>query len=201
VTGPAPAGGGKNLGAWFEQNKPLALGGAAAVVVVLALVSRSRGGGEADTTAGATVSPGDSFSAGGQVAGGAYDSTASDLYSSLSPELSSISASLEKLNGTGTPATPVPAAPKVKRADGIYKIAGDDSNKLFKVSNGTIDYISHDEYYAMGNTNKTVRNYVSKDDPMWNSLTWLDASKAAQQKAGKTVTVTPVKKPAAPVKK
>jgi hypothetical protein len=102
--------------AWLQQNKPLALGVAGAGVVGAALYARKRsavssGRGAAD---GATGQPAPTpFSAGGQVPIGGYampDSSASDLYGSLAPELASIADNLNNLNQQ-TPPTPVPAKP------------------------------------------------------------------------------------------
>lgn len=173
MTGPVPApAGGNSAAAWFEKNKTVALGGGVAVVVVLALVSRSRSGEAATGTGGAAAPASQSLSAGGQVAGGVYDSTASDLYSALSPELSSISQSLEKLNGSGTPATPVPAAPKPLTrtfADGFYRVAGEDT--IYRVGAGGTqrDWLAYNEATALGFTTKDNKGLtlVSADDNRW----------------------------------
>jgi len=99
------------LRAGFEKNKkPLAIAGAAGVAG-LALV-KSRGAKKDETpAAGASIA-----STGGQTAsatGAAYDSSASDVYNAMQPQLEAFGqqlAALQNLWNQGTP-TPVPAPP------------------------------------------------------------------------------------------
>lgn len=91
--------------------------GAGGVVVVLLLGLRARKSKAGDTVNGtAATSPayaGAAQQATGGSYGGAYDSTSSDVYNALQPQLESVSSGLDelrKLFGNAAP-TPVPAAP------------------------------------------------------------------------------------------
>lgn len=99
----------------LAKNKPALIGAGVVGVVGLGLYSRSKKG----EAAPAAADPAGSYSGGGQVAGagGAYDSTASDIYGALSPQLLHIGDQLDKLVNTPKPPTPVPA-PTTKPAPG-----------------------------------------------------------------------------------
>lgn len=111
------------LEAAFAKNKPAVLGVAAAGVVGLGLYHRRKaasvaandpGTVAAGTTPGGMVLP---SSAGGQTygltgAGGYYDSSASDLFGAVSPQLESLQTQLSALNDKiGATPVPVPAPP------------------------------------------------------------------------------------------
>jgi hypothetical protein len=107
---------------------PKILGAAAVGVIGLGLVARKKAGG--DVSAPAAAAPASTgYSAGGQVSGasGSYDSSASDIYGALSPQLSAIGSQLDKLNGGGAPPTPVPTL-----GAGFYREAG--GTAIYKVS-------------------------------------------------------------------
>lgn len=98
-----------SLQATFEKNKVPILAAAGAGVVGLGLYAKKK------KAAGGPAAAGTSASAGGQTAGmtggAAYDSSASDLYGAIQPQLESLGAqltSLQNLYGTQPP-TPVPA--------------------------------------------------------------------------------------------
>lgn len=69
---------------WASKNKVVLGAGAAGVVVVLALLTRGRGG-DSSTPTGTTVS---GTTAGQNV--GAYDSSASDVYNAIQPEVAAL---------------------------------------------------------------------------------------------------------------
>lgn len=104
-----------DLGQQFEQNRVAILGTAAAGVVGFALYRRHAG-----ATASPDGGPGD-VSAGGQVAGmsgaGYYDSSASDVYGLVQPQLESLGQQLtglqDKLNQVPVAAPPAVTPPKV----------------------------------------------------------------------------------------
>jgi hypothetical protein len=100
------------LEATFEANKAPVLAAAGAGVIGLALYSKSK-----RKTADPAAAAGSSASAGGQVAGAtggaAYDSSASDLYGAIQPQLESLGGQLtdlsNRLNGQYSTPVPVPA--------------------------------------------------------------------------------------------
>lgn len=187
------------LGAWLKANKPVALGVAGAGVVGLALVSRNRSGGGSGSAAG--IVPAErGYSAGGQAAGvaGTYDSSASDLYSALSPELAGISQSLAKLNEsnktTPTP-TPVPAAPKPTAglAPGFYR-KGAESNIYQVNKDGSLDFLTRKEFAAITKGRKAPKvQAISRDHAAWqNGSHWLDKHKQKTTPPLPVPTIQPV---------
>jgi LysM repeat protein len=90
---------GAQLHAWFEQNKTTVGVGGAAVVAGLAVMKHKNGAAAKDSAPAAagdgtaTTAGGIPYSVGGQTGGatgGSYDSTASDLYGALQPQLEAI---------------------------------------------------------------------------------------------------------------
>lgn len=115
---------GAQLAATFEANKVPVMAAAAAGVVGLALVKRkSSSSSSSPSTSGAPVTttqtPGASsyYSTGGQTAGmsggGVYDSTSSDLFGAISPQLESlgqqVTALQSSLSSPSANTVPVPA--------------------------------------------------------------------------------------------
>lgn len=193
------------LGAWFRANRTAALAVGGAGVVGLGVLARKKAGGDTTASSGTDYPPG--FSGGAQVAGvtGTYDSSASDLYSALSPELAGIAQRLEELRGETKPPTPVPAAPKPTTpappkaapkptspaggyAAGFYKMAG--TSNLYRIAGGKIDYLTRPEFNAMTKGQKNVKvTAISRDSAVFgNGSHWLDKHKQ------KPAAAAPVKK-------
>lgn len=102
------------LRAAFENNKPVVVGGALAGVVGLALWRKKNGGGQAD--AGAALSAGSQTAAAS--GGAAYDSSASDLYGAIQPQLEAIGQQLSQLQNPKPSTIPAPKpAPKTVHVD------------------------------------------------------------------------------------
>jgi hypothetical protein len=174
-----------NLGAVFAANKVPILATAAAGVTGFALYKRHQGA--SSTAAGAGDS---SASAGGQTAGmtggGAYDSSASDLYGAIQPQLESLGNQVtslqDKLNSVPvakaptpakpTPSTAKPATPKLPtyRA-GYYKAAGTDLTYFYNGS--TLDWLSKAEGRALGvnagGKNAAQVKLLPVDATLWNN--------------------------------
>lgn len=103
------------LEAWLTQNKTTLIAVGAAGAVGLGLYKRKKSGDAGTDPAGKAAAAAPQYSAGGQVAAAtgaaAYDSTSSDLFAALSPQLDAIGAQLGQLNNAqATPPTPVPAS-------------------------------------------------------------------------------------------
>jgi hypothetical protein len=159
-----------NLGATFEANKVPILATAAAGVVGFALWNkRKNAGGSAPADA----------SAGGQTAGmtgGAYDSSASDLYGAIQPQLESLGTQVSSLQDklgsvpVAKPPAATPAKPPAYKA-GYYKAAGTDLTYYYNGS--TLDWLSKAEGHALG-VNATGKNaaqvkLLPVDATLWNS--------------------------------
>jgi hypothetical protein len=106
-----PPGKGKPAGkrdvqAWMRQHRLQLLGGGAGAVVLLALVAKRRAGSAAasgSATPTRVVPPGASYGDPqdfrGAAGAGVYDSTASDVYNSLQPQIEQVQRSIESLIG------------------------------------------------------------------------------------------------------
>jgi hypothetical protein len=112
------------LGASFAQNRTAILGTAAAGVVGFALYKRKQAGGATAAPASAAAPV---YSAGGQTAGmygaNAYDSSASDVYGLVQPQLESLGSQLSDLNTKlgSVPVSQAPASPVASRlANPLY---------------------------------------------------------------------------------
>jgi hypothetical protein len=197
------------LTAWVQDNKVAVLGVAGAGVVGLALLHRGKSGG--DGPAAAAVPAELSYSAGGQVGGatggfGSYDSTATDLYSALTPELGGISDQLQKIldgqKATPTP-TPVPTPPKTTPApakptnplaallvnptyNGNYvrapKNAGGGDPGIFEVQrDGSLLHLTQQQWDAAVKKNRGQVPTVQKLEKGWNGL-WYTTTANLQAK-------------------
>lgn len=144
------------LRATFTKNR-VALGALGAVAVA-ALAWRARTGTSADATAATDVAQpaGTSATPSYYTATGAYDSTATDIYNAIQPQL-------EELRDIAAQ-IPVPGkttAPAV--APGYYRPTG--ASSIYRVDDqGRLDWLSGSEWQDLGQPAATV---VSKDDDMW----------------------------------
>ncbi len=151
------------LRAVFARNKKtLAVLGAVAVAGI-AFIARSRGKvtspAAGTATASTTYSNGSGSSSPTPYATtSTYDSTASDVYNSLQPQIEQLGQMLAStpVPDTSTSTSSVP--------DGFYQAAGDQA--IFQAKNGVLDFLTHDEAVALGSPNPTV---VTKRDPIWNA--------------------------------
>lgn len=99
-----------DLPATLEQNKAAAAGVGAVAVIGFAMYQKRK-----TASAAPTADVGAALSAGSQTAaasgGAAYDSSASDLYGALQPQLEAIGQQLNQLANPTTIPTPAPPAP------------------------------------------------------------------------------------------
>jgi hypothetical protein len=209
--------GAEQITAWVQQNKALAIGGGVAAAAGLGLLARSRAGGAAGESGGAAVPAAASYSAGGQVdavtgGNGVYDSSASDLYSALSPELGGISEQLQKiLDGQKTTPTPVPAPPKTTTPapakpasplaaallqptySGNYvrapKNAGGGDPGIFEVQkDGSLFHLTQQQWDAAIAKNKGKVPTVTKLEKGWNGVWYTTTANLQAKNYGKTPT-------------
>lgn len=120
--GPARKGAGRpGLQAWARQHRLQLMAGGAGAVVLLALVARRRASTSAASGSASptrVVPPGSSYGDPqdfrGAAGAGVYDSTASDVYNSLQPQIEQVQRSIEALAGLapGTPIEPVVTMPE-----------------------------------------------------------------------------------------
>lgn len=96
------------LPAVLEKNKAAAAGVGAVAVVGFALYAKRKGAGSS-TNAGAALSAGSQTAAAS--GGAAYDSSTSDLYNALEPQLEAIGNQLDQMQGPKTIPAPAPPAP------------------------------------------------------------------------------------------
>jgi hypothetical protein len=101
------------LKAAFEKNKTVVVGGGLAAVVGLALYQKKKAAGSSSTDAGAALSAGSQTAAAS--GGAAYDSSASDLYGAIQPQLEAIGQQLSALQAAPTtiPVASTPATPTI----------------------------------------------------------------------------------------
>lgn len=190
-----------DVAALFKQHKrTLAFAGAAAVGGLALLQARSKDSGDAPA-AGVAMPHLDRASTGGgpaaayPIAGGfaPYDSGSSDLYNALQPQIEYLQRLAEKQAEDQGGAVPVPTpepapapapaapapAPYVSPAAalkaGFYKMAG--TPNVYRVQNGTIDYLTPKEVKAMLPKGTKV-TAIGRDSTVFqNGAHWLDKHK------------------------
>jgi len=162
------------LKATFEANKTVFAGAGAVAVAGFALYKRSHPGASPEVDAG----PGPSYSAGaqsGQLTGAAYDSSGSDVYNALQPQIEQLGTKIDDLSSTiPVPAPPASTAPAYK--PGYYGVTG-ASRTYYLDDQGNLDWISKAEGQAIKKSNggKVPKiNLISKDSTFWKNRTYLD---------------------------
>ena len=173
-----------NLGQLVQQHRTtLGVAGAAVVAGLALMQARKRdgdGGGPAVPdvypSLRSAASTGGAPSYGYPLAGYAtYDSTSSDLYNAIQPQIEYLQRLTEEQAGKPIPvASPSPAA---GLKAGFYKMAG--TPNLYRVDGGRIDYLTRAEYQAMTKGQKAPSvTTISKDNPVFQSGGhWLDPHK------------------------
>lgn len=150
------------LAALFAKHKTAILGGSAAAVAGLALVSRKKAGGDVASSgpsAGATI-PAAAVVPGG----GSYDSSAYDVYSALQSELGPLLDQARKANSVITAPAPT-SSPLLGYKPGLYRRSG--TTQIFQLSaDGTLDYLTLDEHKKLVQSGQKVTD-VSKDNNFW----------------------------------
>lgn len=149
-----------NLGqltGWIQQNKkPLAIAGAVGVGG-LALMQRGKSGG-GDAGGGPMVDAAPTSGAGARygltTGGGAYDSTASDVYNAIAPQLEEVR---DLLNQQNKPPVPVVAPPK---ASTMYAPTG--TGNYAWLSNG-VSVEVQDDGSLFGMTGEQLKSIMSRD--------------------------------------
>jgi hypothetical protein len=180
------------LRASIEQNKKgLAIAGAAGVAG-LALLNKNRGG-SAPAGEGAPASGGryGLSSTPLPASGGVYDSSSSDVYNAIQPQLEE----LGRLMTEAKSPIPVPAPPKW--GPGLYQIA--DNTTVYAVDEaGNRDWLNVGEFAAMQDRlgRRPDTTLVPVDSSFWNdtNLVGEDSGKAAGYWFGggkKRTTTTP----------
>jgi hypothetical protein len=166
----------------FRANRGPILGVAAAGVAGLALLRRKRAGGNT----AAPLSPGASYSAGAQIAGttgGVYDSSASDVYGVVGPQLEALSKQLNAVaSAKPKPApTPVPKTTVPKVNPGYYQVAG-GTTVYYVSASGARDWITPTEGKALFPTTASKKKItqVAVDNGLWKKTTLVgkDSAKA-----------------------
>jgi hypothetical protein len=139
-----------NPAALFEQHKKtLAIGGAALVGGLALMQARKRG------SAPASPAPATAPGYGSPVSYAAPDTSASDLYSTLQPQVEYLQRLYEREQEKA--AIPVPAAGIYAGGANIYESFGD----------GTVDALTAEEYLAKG---APPVQQLAKDDPWWQRV-------------------------------
>jgi hypothetical protein len=113
----------RDLGAWFHAHQTEALAGGVALAAALALIMRRRGSGAASSaSSGQTAGVGDGGTTSTYGGAGYYDSTATDLYNALTPQLADLQRQITSLQpSAATPATSGSAPYK----PGFYTVGSD----------------------------------------------------------------------------
>ncbi len=157
------------LRAAFTKNR-VAIGalGAAAVGALAWRARSEKSTATAQTTSDAQAAPAGSSALPSYYTGGAYDSTASDIYNAIQPQLEELRDLWGQIPVPGTPTTPTTSP----YANGYYQAPGDSA--IFKYDDGNLDFLTFGEYQALG---APAYAQVSKDDPFWSQAKLLDAGK------------------------
>lgn len=135
--------------------------GAVGVLAVLGLAWQARSKPGAGADAAQPAQPATSYSAGGQTAGiGGYDSTSSDVYNAIQPQLEALQRLYDQIP---VPSPSSTAGPASTVQDGYYQPAGEPG--IFSVKNGVLEWLSQPEYEALG---APARQIVTKADPVWS---------------------------------
>lgn len=143
---------------------PLAALGAVAVAGLAWQARSSSGSGDGGqdgegVAVAAWTAPRATSPAGGYTAGGAYDSTASDIYGALQPQLEAVQRLLE---GGRDTASAVPA-----QVQGYVRKAG--TNPVYEaLSDGTLRWVDKVEFLALGQPRVTD---IGATDPIWRTRT------------------------------
>lgn len=134
------------LSATFEANKVPILATAAAGVAGLALWQRHKAGSSSTSTPAQGVATVPSYSAGSQLAattgaGGVYDSSSSDLYGAIQPQLESLGSQVSDLNSKLN-SVPVSTAPSSPIAGSLF--APSSSTNIVRYGDGNIVQVQSD---------------------------------------------------------
>jgi hypothetical protein len=176
----------------LEQNKkPLAIAGAVAVGG-LALVKSK--GGAAEKSAGAPISVQSTGGQAARAAGGVYDSSSSDVYNAIQPQLEKFGAQLADLQNrytNGQIPTPVPAPPAGVSAPVSVQPVGTPSPvatypKLNYVQTGPSTWTAEPSTFHLGRTN-TSGNPIA-DQAINNLAGYHDPAKASTSGVSPVVT-------------
>ncbi|MDO8107149.1 hypothetical protein Q6348_08060 [Isoptericola sp. b441] len=162
-----------------RNKKPLAIAGAVGVAGLAWATSRRKSGGATSSGTSSAVSypsgsaPSPSYYTPGSA--GTYDSTGTDVYNALQPQLQDIRDQLNQLNNPdpSTIPTPVPADPGTSVppgetmtpvSQGYYRRAG--TTAVYEAfNNGTMKWLDRAAYLAAGKPKYTD---VNATDPLWN---------------------------------
>jgi len=160
------------LSAWVQQNKTtLAVVGAAGAVG-FGLMSKGKRPEEPAPNGGAAVSAGSAVGSPVPVGGyAAYDSTGSDLYNAIQPQLEGLGGLLGQLQQQqkGAP-TPLFTA-------GFVKDTG--TGRVYQLDEtGNVDWLGPGELRQIAGDNPNVRA-IAKDSPFWSTVKRIDAKDAA----------------------
>lgn len=155
------------LKAGLQRNKvPLGVGGVA-VVGGLAYMQNRRGGSGAPADGSGTVGTISAPSPGGaSIAGyaGPYDSSSSDTYNALQPQLENVGSAVDELRKLWeADKSPIPVALAPSQQPGYYNRAG--TAAIYRLDDaGNIDHLQFDEWAALGKPGATA---VARDDLLW----------------------------------
>jgi len=177
------------LQATLAANKGPLMAGGVAVVGAIALYQRKKSGNAA--ASGRTPAQADNsenFSAGAQLVGtaGAYDSTASDLYATISPQLEALSQQFSKATDAPVP-VPTPTVPKI--TPGYYQRAGSTA-VYYQDASGRLDLINKKEGDALkkaaGKKGLSIKT-VAADNGFWRNRTVIGSTGGVKLPGMKTV--------------
>lgn len=155
---------GQLRGAIERNKKGLAIAGAAGVAG-LALLNKSKKG-AAPTTgpAGDALGTGSQYGLGMPATGGVYDSSSSDAYNAIQPQLESLGRMLEAATKT---APPIPVTTPPAYADGFYR--NSTSGAIYQLNRGVLDWLNPKEWAAFGGGANPVVE-VTRDNRFWGAV-------------------------------